>query len=276
MAETSLILSHTGNEKHRANGTVLRDLIIGFADGLTVPFALTAGLSSLGSSKLVITGGLAELFSGAISMGLGAYLASVTDMQHYNTERLREEREVQESPGEEMEEIYRILCAYGPQRADVAPFVNAMRSYPDQWVQFMMDFELKLEQPARRSAYVSAIVMGISYFIGNLTPSAYFCRPIRPSPSFFNLLLTRRFCIIQGGLLPMIPYFAIHHATRALFVSIGMTAVILIIFGYFKCVFAGCDRRQSIWGAVQTLCVGAAAAGASYGIVRAVDSSNIR
>ncbi|OAP56207.1 hypothetical protein AYL99_09386 [Fonsecaea erecta] len=250
MAETSSTLPHTGNEKHRGNGTVLRDLIIGFADGLTVPFALCAGLSSLGSSKLVITGGLAELFSGSISMGLGAYLASITDRQHYDTEKTREEREVRESPEEEMEEIYRILCSYGPQRADVAPFVNAMRSYPDQWVQFMMDFELKLEEPARRSAYVSAIVMGISYFIGI-------------------------FHTIQGGLLPMIPYFAIHHATNALFVSIGLTAIILIVFGYFKCAFAGCGRRQSIWGAVQTLCIGAAAAGASYGIVRAVDSSNI-
>ncbi|KIW89904.1 uncharacterized protein Z519_09333 [Cladophialophora bantiana CBS 173.52] len=234
---------HSAGEKHRNNSTVLRDLIIGFADGLTVPFALTAGLSSLGSSKLVITGGLAELFSGSISMGLGAYLASVTDKQHYDTEKTREQKEVRESPEEEMEEIYRILCAYGPQRADVAPFVNAMRSYPDQWVQFMMDFELKLEEPARRSAYVSAAVMGISYFI--------------------------------GGLLPMIPYFAIHRATHALFVSIGITAIILIVFGYLKCAYAGCNRRQSIWGAVQTLCIGATAAGASYGIVRAVDSSNI-
>ncbi|KIW34850.1 hypothetical protein, variant 2 [Cladophialophora immunda] len=142
----------------------------GSQTGAFPPVGLTL-LYSLGSSKLVITGGLAELFSGSISMGLGAYLASVTDRQHYDTERHREQKEVEESPEEEMEEIYRILCAYGPQRADVAPFVNAMRCYPDQWVQFMMDFELKLEEPARRSAYISAAVMGVAYFIGKFYPS---------------------------------------------------------------------------------------------------------
>ncbi|KAK5188739.1 Protein ccc1 [Exophiala xenobiotica] len=108
-------------ERHKMNGGLLRDFIIGFADGLTVPFALTAGLSSLGSSKLVVTGGLAELFSGAISMGLGAYLATITDKQHYDTERVREKKELQERPAEETEEIYQILCAYGPGRGDVAP-----------------------------------------------------------------------------------------------------------------------------------------------------------
>ncbi|KAK5203161.1 Protein ccc1 [Exophiala xenobiotica] len=108
-------------ERHKMNGGLLRDFIIGFADGLTVPFALTAGLSSLGSSKLVVTGGLAELFSGAISMGLGAYLATITDKQHYDTERVREKKELQECPAEETEEIYQILCAYGPGRGDVAP-----------------------------------------------------------------------------------------------------------------------------------------------------------
>lgn len=147
-------------------------------------FSLTVG--SLGSSKLVVTGGLAELFSGSISMGLGAYLASVNEKQHYESERGREEKEVRESPEEETEEIYRILCAYGPERHSVAPFVNALKRDPEQWIQvrdmyedsnkgnhanhilsqFMMDFELRLEEPAPREAYISAITMGVAYFIG--------------------------------------------------------------------------------------------------------------
>ncbi|KAK4947465.1 Protein ccc1 [Elasticomyces elasticus] len=242
MDEASVVPARSTNERHRLHSGVLRDFIIGFTDGLTVPFALTAGLSSLGSSKLVVTGGLAELFSGAISMGLGAYLATITDEQHYATERVREEKELQDCPNEETEEIYRILCVYGAERTEVAPFVDALKKDPEQWIQFMMDFELRLERPSRHGAYISSAVMGIAYFI--------------------------------GGLLPMIPYFAIRHATTALFVSIGITAVILVVFGYLKCAYAGCGVRQSIFGAAQTLCVGAAAAGASYGIVRAVDSSN--
>lgn len=153
-------------EGHAGHGELVRDCIIGFADGLTVPFALTAGLSSLGSSKLVIVGGLAELFAGAISMGLGAYLAAVTELKHYGVEEAREHKEVIEKPEAEEEEIYEIFEEYGLERGEVAAVVGGLKRNPEMWVKFMMDFELKLEKPKLRGAWIEGLVMGFSYFFG--------------------------------------------------------------------------------------------------------------
>jgi len=125
----------THKEHHSTHSDLVRDFIIGFADGLTVPFALTAGLSSLGSSRLVILGGLAELFSGSISMGLGAYLASVTERKHYQVEQAREWREVRECPAEEEEEIYDIFLRYGISRVASAGVVEGLKANEDMWVQ---------------------------------------------------------------------------------------------------------------------------------------------
>ena len=122
-------------EKHAKNNQYLHDFVLGFADGLTVPFALTVGLSGLGARKLVIIGGLAELFSGSLSMGLGAYLAAITDRQHYQTEMRREVDEVEEVPEQEMEEIYNILCSYGPDRQTAKPYVESLCKNKRQWVQ---------------------------------------------------------------------------------------------------------------------------------------------
>lgn len=155
-------------EGHTRHGDLVRDCIIGFADGLTVPFALTAGLSALGSSKLVILGGLAELFSGSISMGLGAYLAAVTDKKHWEVEEKRERREVAECPQAEEEEIYEIFETYGISREECRGVVTGLRANEDMWVQFMMDFELKLEKPATNKAWIEGLVMGIAYFLGKL------------------------------------------------------------------------------------------------------------
>lgn len=126
--------AHTANESHSDHGDVIRDVIIGFADGLTVPFALTAGLSSLGSSKLVIIGGLAELFSGVISMGLGAYLAAVTDREHYQNEAAREKREVTEKPEAEKEEIFDIFAEYGINRTASQGVVECLTSNENNWI----------------------------------------------------------------------------------------------------------------------------------------------
>ncbi|KAH8896164.1 vacuolar iron transporter [Thozetella sp. PMI_491] len=227
-------------EKHTSHSEILRDIIIGFSDGLTVPFALTAGLSSLGDSHLVVIGGLAELFSGAISMGIGGYLAASTERQHYLSEQAREREEVICQPEEEREEIYGIMEKYGISREASTPLVEQLSRNPEQWVRFMMDFELRLEFQTANRAWVSAVAMGLSYFI--------------------------------GGLVPMIPYFALQNATHALFVSIGITAVILLVFGYIKSWITIRKGRATIWGAFQTLLVGAIAAGTSYGIVRALDS----
>lgn len=230
---------HTKDERHTSHGDVLRDVIIGFADGLTVPFALTAGLSSLGDTRLVVAGGLAELFSGAISMGLGAYLAAATELEHYRSEEARERDEVVHKPEAERQEIFDILGGYGISRRAAAPLVDELAQDPDEWVRFMMDFELRLEAPDANRAWISALTMGLSYFV--------------------------------GGLVPMIPYFLMRRASDALFVSVGITVVILLVFGYIKNWVTIRNNRAGVKGALQTLLIGALAAGTSYGIVRALN-----
>ncbi|KAK7913896.1 hypothetical protein PG985_011599 [Apiospora marii] len=230
---------HTSDERHTNNADVLRDIIIGFADGLTVPFALTAGLSSLGDTRLVVMGGLAELFSGAISMGLGAYLAAATELEHYRSEEARERDEVVHKPEAERQEIFEILGGYGISRRAAEPLVEELARDPAEWVRFMMDFELRLEKPDANRAWVSAVTMGLSYFI--------------------------------GGLVPMIPYFLMRRAADALFVSVGITVVILLVFGYIKNWVTIRNKRAGVKGALQTLLIGALAAGTSYGIVRALN-----
>ncbi|USW53734.1 Putative Ccc1 family protein [Septoria linicola] len=231
------------SEGHTNNGIFVRDSIIGFADGLTVPFALTAGLSSLGSSKIVILGGLAELFAGAISMGLGAYLAAKTDRKHYEVEEKRERKEVKECPAAEEEEIYDIFSRYSIPREATIGVVESLKKDEEAWVKFMMDFELKLEKPALKMAWMEGFVMGISYFF--------------------------------GGLLPMIPYFATKHINEALFSSIGITVVILLVFGFVKAKVTGCSGKDSAIGAIETLFIGALAAAVSYGIVKGINSSKL-
>ncbi|KAK3385786.1 VIT family-domain-containing protein [Podospora didyma] len=229
-------------ERHANNGydAVLRDVILGFSDGLTVPFALTAGLSSLGSTKLVIMGGLAELFSGMISMGLGAYLAGVTERQHWEAEHARECWEVDHMPDEERREIYEILARYGVTKAAAEPMVGRLCADKKTWVRFMMDFELNLPEPDISRAWVSAATMGFSYFV--------------------------------GGLIPMLPYFFMDNASQALWVSVAITAVILLAFGFMKNWLTIRTKKAGLWGALQTLIIGALAAGTSYVIVRLLDS----
>lgn len=232
------------SEHHTSNGDMIRDMTIGFADGLTVPFALTAGLSTLGSTRLVVIGGLAELFSGSmflfytksanrsqsapppfftpsssarhhmtsadhptvISMGLGAYLAAATERQHYEAEYQRECWEVDHCPEREREEIFEVLARYGISRDGARGVVDelcvASPKGKERWVRFMMDFELQLQEPDTTAAWKSAATMGLSYFV--------------------------------GGLIPMIPYFVMDVAQQALLVSIAITVVILLVFGYVK------------------------------------------
>ncbi|CAK7215907.1 Protein ccc1 [Sporothrix bragantina] len=232
--------SSSHSERHSDYNAIVRDIIIGFADGLTVPFALTAGLSSLGDTRLVVMGGLAELFSGAISMGLGAYLAAATEKEHYHSEEQREWDEVRNTPAAERQEIFDILAEYNISHEAAAPLVNELCKDPEMWVRFMMHFELRLECPEVSRAWLSALTMGMSYFI--------------------------------GGLIPMIPYFLMRRAGDALMVSIAITAVILLAFGYVKTAITVHSRSAGIWGAFQTLFIGALAAGAAYGIVRVLDS----
>ncbi|GAM85469.1 hypothetical protein ANO11243_034760 [Dothideomycetidae sp. 11243] len=229
-------------ESHSLHNAIIRNIIVGFADGLTVPFALTAGLSSLGSSRLVILGGLAELVAGAISMGLGAYLAASTERKQYLAEERREHQEVVDKPGAEQEEIYDILAEYGLERERVKPLVDGLMTNPDMWVKFMMDFELKLQKPDARGAWIEALVMGFSYLL--------------------------------GGIIPMTPYFALRNVDHALFTSIGITVAILVVFGYMKAAMTGNTKSDCVWSAIQTLLIGVAAAGASYGVIRGINSAD--
>ncbi|GAB0133228.1 hypothetical protein EsDP_00001640 [Epichloe bromicola] len=225
-------------------GDVLRDVIIGFSDGLTVPFALTAGLSSLGSTKLVIMGGLAELFSGMISMGLGAYLAAVTERDTYSSQEERERAHNAAClPEERRSEMYSILDKYRVSRRAAAPLVDELCANRDQWVRFKMDFELGVEEPNVHRAWISGLTMGLSYLV--------------------------------GGLVPMIPYFLLADVRDALLVSVAVTVVILLAFGYVKNYVAIRNHRAGLWGAVQTLVIGVLAAGTSYVIVKGLDSRDV-
>lgn len=218
---------------------ILRDVIIGFSDGVTVPFALTAGLSSLGNSKIVIMGGLAELFSGMISMGLGAYLAAITERDHYTSQEERERMQVECMPEAQRSEVFGILEKYQVSRAAAAPLVEELCKNREQWARFMVDFSLRLERPNIHRAWISGVTMGLSYFV--------------------------------GGLIPMIPYFVMPHVGDAFLVSIAVTAVILTAFGYVKNYVVIRNHRAGAWGAVQTLIIGFLAAGTSYAIVKLLD-----
>src|ERR1700761_1798867 len=158
-------------ERHFASGDLVRDIVIGMADGLTVPFALAAGLTGAVSvTRLIVLAGLAEIAAGSIAMGLGGYLAARGDAQHYASERLREEREVVAQPHDEEEEIYEIFSGYGVSREDATPVLRSLQGNPEAYVNFMMRFELGLEEPDPRRAWVSATTIALSYIVGGTGP----------------------------------------------------------------------------------------------------------
>ncbi|KOS21506.1 Vacuolar iron transporter 1 [Escovopsis weberi] len=229
---------------------ILRDVIIGFSDGLTVPFALTAGLSSLGSAKLVIMGGLAELFSGMISMGLGAYLAAATEREHYASAHAAQLRRARLAPAAALRDDVCALLAdrYAVSRGAAAPLADELArpgaggGPRDAWVRFTLDLAAGLERPGDHRAWISGLTMGLSYFL--------------------------------GGLIPMIPYFVMAHVMDALVVSVAVTVLVLLVFGYVKNFVAIRNHRAGVWGAIQTLIIGVLAAGTSYIIVKLLDGVN--
>ncbi len=223
-------------ERHFTSSAVVRDIVIGMADGLTVPFALAAGLSgAIQSTGIVVTAGLAEIAAGSIAMGLGGYLAAKSDAEHYLAEQRREEREVREIPREEMNEVAEIFREYGVAEEHIAPVVEAMTRRPKQWVDFMMRFELGLEKPDPKRATRSALVIGGAY--------------------------------IAGGLVPLLPYMILGSVGSALLLSCAMTLIALAVFGYVKGRYTGAKRWKS---ALQTTIIGGLAAAAAFGIARAI------
>lgn len=217
-------------ERHFTAGAVVRDVVIGMSDGLTVPFALAAGLSgAVDNSHIVVVAGLAEIAAGSIAMGLGGYLAARSDAEHYESERLREEREVQEIPDEEALEVQRVFADYGLSHDESVPVVQALTRKPKQWVDFMMRFELGLEEPDPKRAMQSAFTIAASY--------------------------------ICGGIIPLAPYMTLHSARMALVWSVVVTLVALGVFGYIKGRFTGSRPGRS---ASQTVVIGGLAAGAAF------------
>ncbi|KAL0409037.1 UNVERIFIED_CONTAM: Vacuolar iron transporter 1 [Sesamum radiatum] len=232
--DKSLLNHH--KEKHFTAGEIVRDIIIGVSDGLTVPFALAAGLSGANaSSAVILTAGVAEVAAGAISMGLGGYLAAKSEADHYMRELKREQEEIIAVPDTEAAEVAEILSEYGIQPHEYTPVVNALRKNPKAWLDFMMKFELGLEKPDPKRALQSALTIAIAYIV--------------------------------GGLVPLFPYIFIPTAKKAVAASVVLTLMALLIFGYAKGHFTGNKPFRS---AIQTAFIGAVASAAAFGMAKAV------
>jgi vacuolar iron transporter family protein len=233
--------SHTHDphiEGHFKSSEIVRDIVIGLSDGLTVPFALAAGLSgAVSSSRIVVLAGLAEIAAGSIAMGLGGYLAARGDAEHYVSERQREEREIIERTHDEEEEIYEIFGQYSVDRTSAAPVLDALKRNPSAWVDFMMRFELGLEEPARNRAHRSAFTIAMSY--------------------------------VAGGFIPLLPYMVVEENLTALKLSVVITLVALAVFGALKGKMLGTGWLRS---ALQTVTIGGTAAAAAYILARLLNS----
>jgi predicted membrane protein (TIGR00267 family) len=218
------------HEQHLQSSDIIRDIVIGMSDGLTVPFALAAGLSgAVNSSGIVITAGIAEIVAGSIAMGLGGFLAGRTEVDHYTSELKREYAEVENVPEQEKMEVKEVFAAFGLSEKLQNEIADEMAKDKDKWVDFMMRYELGLEEPKANRARQSAVTIGLSY--------------------------------IAGGIIPLSPYFFISNSTEALYYSCGITMICLFVFGYFKSKVTG---QPAVKGALKVLLIGAIAATAAF------------
>jgi vacuolar iron transporter family protein len=227
-------------ERHFTATAAVRDIVIGMSDGLTVPFALAAGLTGAAAvlahgTGIIVLAGLAEIAAGSIAMGLGGYLAAKTDSEHYASERRREIRETMELPDIETYEVVKVFQDYGLSREEMDPIVKAITSDQKKWVDFMMRFELGLEEPDPARAARSAATIAASYIV--------------------------------GGLIPLAPYILMDHVRPALRVSVAVTLLALFIFGAIKGYFTGVSPLRS---GLQTVIVGGVAAAAAFFIARLI------
>jgi VIT1/CCC1 family predicted Fe2+/Mn2+ transporter len=221
-------------EEHLKSSDALRDIVIGMSDGLTVPFALAAGLSgAVVSTEIIVIAGIAEIAAGSIAMGLGGYLAGKTEQDHYNSELKREYEEVERVPETEKEEVREFFENIGLSHELQSQVVEEIAKDKKKWVDFMMKHELGLDKPDPRRATKSALNIGISYVI--------------------------------GGLVPLSPYFFIDDPIAALKISAVVTLICLFIFGFFKSRFTGVNAFE---GAVRVTLIGALAASAAFGVAK--------
>jgi len=225
-------------ETHMRSSEILTDIVIGMSDGLTVPFALAAGLSGAVSPShlnLIWIAGIAEIAAGSIAMGLGGYLAGRTEVDHYNSELKREYEEVKEVPDKEKEEVREFFSNLGLSEEVQQQAVEEMTRDEDKWVDFMMKYELGLDKPDPRRARKSAFNIGLSYIV--------------------------------GGLIPLSPYFFVSDGITGLKISAAITLICLFIFGYFKSKVTGVNPLA---GALRVMIIGALAAGCAFAVARAI------
>ena len=221
---------HSHKEEHFEQSDAVRDIVIGMSDGLTVPFALAAGLSSaVSSNAIIVTAGFAEIIAGSIAMGLGGYLAGKTEIEHYDSELAREYREIKTHYETERREVKEIFGNYGLSPESQEVIMNEMEKDPDKWVEFMMRFELGLDKPDIRRARQSARNIGLAYII--------------------------------GGIVPLSAYIITDTPEKGLVISAIITVICLMFFGYFKSKVTG---QQPIKGALNTTMIGLLAAAAAY------------
>jgi VIT1/CCC1 family predicted Fe2+/Mn2+ transporter len=223
-------------EKHFTSSDTVRDVVIGMSDGLTVPFALAAGLTgAIAQSRLIITAGFAEIAAGSIAMGLGGYLAARGDAEHYLHEKAREEDEIARIPEAEASEVTDIFQSYGLSESESFSVVQSLRQRPKDWVAFMMRFELGLEAPEPSRAWKSALTIALAYAV--------------------------------GGMIPLSAYLLFADAHVALRLSVVVTLIALAVFGGVKGRFTGVPLLRS---ALQTTVTGGLAAAAAFGIARLI------
>ncbi|WP_295791513.1 VIT1/CCC1 transporter family protein [Mucilaginibacter sp.] len=226
------------SEHHVESSETIRDIVIGMSDGLTVPFALAAGLSgAVSSSTLVVTAGIAEIVAGSIAMGLGGFLAGRTEQDHYNSELKREYEEVKRVPEQEKMEVKEVFAGFGLSETLQQQIADEMAKDEHKWVDFMMRYELGLEKPNPNRATRSAITIGVSYIV--------------------------------GGVIPLSPYFFINNSEQALYYSCAVTLVCLFVFGYFKSKFTG---QPAFTGALKVVVIGALAAAAAFVMAKLITS----
>lgn len=221
-------------ERHLQSSDFIKDVVIGMADGLTVPFALAAGLSgAIANTTIITTAGIAEIVAGSIAMGLGGYLAGQTEVEHYDAELKREYEEVERVPETEKEEVKEVFAHYGLDEYSQNLVVEALAKDKDKWVDFMMKFELGLEKPDINRARNSALTIGIAYIV--------------------------------GGIVPLSPYFFVTDSTIGLNYSVVLTLITLFVFGYSKSKVTG---QNAIKGAFKVMLIGALAAGAAFYVAK--------
>lgn len=240
MGTTSTSSGHTHEEQHMRGSEVLTDIVIGMSDGLTVPFALAAGLSgAVGNNhlNLIWIAGLAEIAAGSIAMGLGGYLAGKTEMDHYNAELRREYAEVENVPDREREEVQDFFSHLGLSKEVQDKAVEEMTRDKDKWVDFMMKYELGLDKPDPERARKSAFNIGLSYVV--------------------------------GGLVPLSPYFFVSDGLTGLKISAVITLCCLFIFGYFKSKLTGV---HPLAGAIRVMVIGALAAGCAFAVAKLIQA----